>query len=632
MAASSRTSAGSSDRTISILLGSSEYPRDPLNNKEFMREALSQSQKDFLAYLQSSEGFGIPKESVCDLFGSDLNFIEQHDKIGAFLEQQMVRLGTALPVDLIIFFWGHGYFVDKQFHLALKHYKHGEERTTGFPIETLAAIIKRLAQNARRYWLLDCCYADGALSAALDASPRTQAQTTVAQSPIELTKEILGAELAQPTRGSTALTAADRDNKAWVFRKDTRSLFTDLLMGALAPRDGDESKHISFQQIEQRMQATLGERLRDRTKYPDYHDQIIMPRCTDSDRSRGVVSSLPLFPLYPSIGIDPRRRVEDLLNLGKDKLACLLIETEDKNSDFQFEASAALIEHQAELEIESSLEFEPDEQVRVLGIEDAFRDWDKFLLTVKVLCRADVVVFDVTGFQPGTMLLLGIRSVVRRGVTVSTLDSPHVEAYRAELPYCLQLLNVCSNSLEGPDKDKPRDVIATKVIEGLRQERSNPHYLDLPAYDAVRRFGAQTDKYRPIPYELQVLFLCPFSSEYIKACWDASINRVFKPRLIQRQLLRAKGTVKERIRPELRRLLDRSSPQIVSQSLYEAVRRTQMCVADWTNLRPNLFFELGVRLAANRNGAVHIVADGKLKARGKFETVETWIPLGYLAV
>ena len=296
-----------------------------------------------------------------------------------------------------------------------------------------------------------------------------------------------------------------------------------------------------------------------------------------------------------------------------------------ESAEFEFEASAALIEHQAELAAEAGLEFDPEAQVRLLAIKDAVCDERSFLETVKVLCRADLVVFDVTGFQPGTMLLLGIRSVVRRGVTICTLDSPHVEAYRAELPYCLQVLNVCSHSVVGPDSSgiAPRDVIARKAIEGFREEQSNPHYLDLPAYDAVRQFGSNTDKYRPIPYEEQVLFLCPFSSEYIKACWDASIARVFRRCLIQRHHKLAKGGSKEGIHPELRRLLDRSSPQIVSQSLYEAVRRSQMCIADSTNLRPNLFFELGVRLAVNRHGAVHIVADGKLKAQGKFRAVET---------
>ena len=192
MSGRSRAAVGSPERTISILLGSSEYPRDPNNNKEFMQEALSQSHSDFLAYLQSPQGMGLADENICDLFGSDTNFIEQHDTIAAFLKQQMERLGTAEPVDLIIFFWGHGYFVDGEFHFALKHYKSGEERTTGFPIKTLAAIFRREARDVRRYWLLDCCYADGALSASLDTGTPVVEPPSEIESPVEIAKEMLG--------------------------------------------------------------------------------------------------------------------------------------------------------------------------------------------------------------------------------------------------------------------------------------------------------------------------------------------------------------------------------------------------------------------------------------------------------
>jgi hypothetical protein len=50
----------------------------------------------------------------------------------------------------------------------------------------------------------------------------------------------------------------------------------------------------------------------------------------------------------------------------------------------------------------------------------------------------------------------------------------------------------------------------------------------------------------------------------------------------------------------LSRTLDLDSPRVVSAQLFEAIRLTDFCLVDLTGARPNVLFELGVRLAANR--------------------------------
>lgn len=57
--------------------------------------------------------------------------------------------------------------------------------------------------------------------------------------------------------------------------------------------------------------------------------------------------------------------------------------------------------------------------------------------------------------------------------------------------------------------------------------------------------------------------------------------------------------------------LDSSSPQLVDQRLYAAIRRTDVCVADWTGWRPNVFFEIGVRLAVNEVDPVFMYCKAK---------------------
>jgi hypothetical protein len=52
--------------------------------------------------------------------------------------------------------------------------------------------------------------------------------------------------------------------------------------------------------------------------------------------------------------------------------------------------------------------------------------------------------------------------------------------------------------------------------------------------------------------------------------------------------------------------LDSDSPQLVQQRLYAAIRRTHLCVCDFTGWRPNVFFELGVRLAVSETDPICI--------------------------
>jgi hypothetical protein len=54
----------------------------------------------------------------------------------------------------------------------------------------------------------------------------------------------------------------------------------------------------------------------------------------------------------------------------------------------------------------------------LVHLEDALANPRAFGRTVRALCDAPVVIFDGTVELPSMMFLLGIRSVVRRGVTV----------------------------------------------------------------------------------------------------------------------------------------------------------------------------------------------------------------------
>jgi hypothetical protein len=62
-----------------------------------------------------------------------------------------------------------------------------------------------------------------------------------------------------------------------------------------------------------------------------------------------------------------------------------------------------------------------------------------------------------------------------------------------------------------------------------------------------------------------------------------------------------------RFDPAIERIIDYGTPQLVSQALYEQLRRGAGCVMDWSYFSASAFMELGIRLAVSTWGAVQLV-------------------------
>jgi hypothetical protein len=223
----------------------------------------------------------------------------------------------------------------------------------------------------------------------------------------------------------------------------------------------------------------------------------------------------------------------------------------------------------------------------VVEATNCFRDGELYEWTIRALCDCEIAVFDLTGAQCSLMILLGIRAAARRGVTVTvSQDSPE----KSPLPFNIAALN--------PIPADPGLVknLADALDRGFIALRSQPHaYLDLPAFDALRRLGSDSAM---VPAEKEVLLLCWFNPAY-----DPVINAL-REALQQIDELRDEPptgamTGYTSSPPEINTTLDSRSPQLVNQRLYSAIRETELCVVDWTGWRPNVFFELGVRLAVN---------------------------------
>jgi hypothetical protein len=241
-------------------------------------------------------------------------------------------------------------------------------------------------------------------------------------------------------------------------------------------------------------------------------------------------------------------------------------------------------------------------QIASFQVNDALSNQQSFELAVRLIVEADLVLVDITRFEPAIMLFLGIRAATKRGVTINSVGSGWREGEPLNRPFNLSDLSLSSHSANfGPYVgDDPRiDRLTMRIQTGFMQLARQPSYEDLPVYDSLRRLGSAESASSSIPVDEEVLVLCSYDASYFSN-WNN----------LRRRLRRALG--QRGMQSNVARLQDLPTPQLVSQSLYERIRRCAACVCDWTGSSPSTFFELGVRLAVSPWGAVQIASAGWL--------------------
>jgi hypothetical protein len=218
------------------------------------------------------------------------------------------------------------------------------------------------------------------------------------------------------------------------------------------------------------------------------------------------------------------------------------------------------------------------------SVTEVFASSAAYERMVRALCYSPIAIVDITGYEPAVLLLLGIRAATRRGITVTvTEEDPSIR----KLPFNIGALNPVYLGTESVRE------IAQALQSGFEALKAQPDvYLDLPAYDALRKLG---EGHRVLEPEVQILFLRWFDQQYknlVKELVEARLQNNFS-------------------HATLVTTLDSRSPQLVEQRLYAAIRRTRLCIADWTAWRPNVFFEIGVRLAVNDTDPIFILCSDR---------------------
>jgi hypothetical protein len=237
---------------------------------------------------------------------------------------------------------------------------------------------------------------------------------------------------------------------------------------------------------------------------------------------------------------------------------------------------------------------------------------------VEALCHAPIALFAL-GEQMGSknmagMLLLGIRAAVRRGVTLLVHDEEIGSKEWSNLPFNLRELQVMALPLGQQSADALSEALRS-ADEILNSDSSG--YRDLPVFEIVRRTRRRTPVLRPNDVEL--FTLCSFSGEHEKKLWPILTL------LLRGQPSRAGGKL------VLKRVTDYSSPLLVAERLYELIRFAGQCVVDWSEWRPNVFFEFGVRLAVNPVLPISIIQESDLLNidAGRRRLVDIFRPIPY---
>jgi hypothetical protein len=111
------------------------------------------------------------------------------------------------------------------------------------------------------------------------------------------------------------------------------------------------------------------------------------------------------------------------------------------------------------------------------SVVDALGSGEALDKAVRMVVEADLVVFDVTGFEPAVMLLIGIRSACCRSLTVCSHGADWKEGHPIKVPFNLQDLNISSHT--------PREtrVGSDPVVERFvqRVEQVSTSYQNTPS-------------------------------------------------------------------------------------------------------------------------------------------------------
>jgi Caspase domain len=532
---------------LAILLGAANWPGWPeLNNEVF-----EDSYKAFRAYL--GESLHLTHAEILDLFGSEDSPNTLVDKIEKFLSDAVM---TDVATDLIVYYVGHGDTIGLggEYAILTACAKKNQANSSTFRASYLFDATRIAGRRLRTYFVLDACFSAAAVAA-----------------------------FSQPigSRGMAILASASSGDKSSAPVGAPATVFTESLLAVLKRGEPERAKKLSLRNLKDLVRDEILARGDDRAVLPELHSP---------QQRREDVADVGLFP-------NPAYRYHSAAATDLEtKPWCAVVSEADASAaiagNFRDTLAGFIDRYRGRLERENGwrLRNEPT----IVAAADTFRNPRAFQEAVSAVCAADLAFFDLTGLEPAVLVLLGIRAVIRRGVTICSTAEDCDFRVSEMPPFLLRDINMISH---GRGIDVPEQVFGTRAIAGIRQISLSPHgYSDLPAFDALRELPLDPGERTILPYHASVLVLCPFSQTYTENNWN-HVRRLLPGAIAKRVTMDGfSREVTNEVRVE--RTLDMGSPQVVSVNLLKAMRLNDLCICDLTEWKPNVLFELGLRLAS----------------------------------
>lgn len=287
---------------LAIILGASSWPR---SGRLPPSVTFKNSADDFQKSLLAADGLALETNEVLDLFDDPRSVDDIDDAIDKFLVESSARLGRE-PKNVIIYYSGHGAFVegDNKYCLTLRNSRLESLSTSAYRVSALARRLNQQAPNARRFVILDACFAAAALP---DFIPQSDAATRMQNETLDALAESGTALLCAASSADVALAPVD----------GKYTMFSGAILDALVNGSKDYGSALSFENV-----GTLAER----NIKIQFKDLAVKPEIHIPDQRRGSIARITLFPNPASRAVLLRDQVDRLQHRLDEVIAPALSE------------------------------------------------------------------------------------------------------------------------------------------------------------------------------------------------------------------------------------------------------------------------------------------------------------------
>ncbi|GAA2480021.1 caspase family protein [Winogradskya humida] len=489
-----------------------------------------------------------------------LDLFDSPDSPGDLVTQIQEFLAENTGSDVLVYFVGHGArtSIDGPFALFTAVARQNAMKSTAFSADYLVEATREAGRTRRIHFLLDACFSGAA----------TQNFTA-----------------PMGSAGVAILASASSDDSS-SSAGDGATVFTAALMDVLERGDRGYKRRLSLRNLRDLIVREIG------------HSEV-RPELHSPQQREGDAADLELFP---NAAYDYEPAPED-----GNRPWCSVVASSDAGRTFA--GSVERFSSLSRREIDEKTGWSLRELPTEVRAADVFIDTASFERAVTAVCEADLAFFDLTDMEPAVLVLLGIRAVIRRGVTICSTAEDSTGLLSPTPPFLLRDINVVRHGAGTVAQEWFRRRAVAGILDFIRA----PHrYADLPGFDAVRQPRTGRLERSRIPFDERVLVLCSFDPGRDQN-WEQQLSPSLKAAVA--------GRSTRSVNTRIERTLEMVSARLVSANLFEAIRFTDFCLCDLTGWRPNVLFELGMRIAANPIEPVCVLEIPDSGAEGIFDVV-----------